>query len=264
MATATVWEEVRKALSAATWTADRALYRYEWMRFERDLDETGRRILSEKRSYDRRFLSQPFVAADPNQLAAKGFVEILPGGSWQYYAPDAKVLLSDAFLDTHCFGLTSEERDGTLLIGLAFEPISGRRLTEVAGVLWLELTTARLRSVEFTYVNLQPGLNGGGGDLTLVDLPNGTWIVKEWAIRMPTITQIRDHRTGTTRFRVTGYKAAGGVVPARVDQHRRRGVGRPVRGVSMPVPTGPAIRIAHRPPPRSPGRRSPGSSRAAA
>ena len=167
LATATVWEEVRKALASATWTSDRAMYRFEWMRFERTLDRTGRRVLSEQRRYVRRgFGSQAFTAADPRDLAAKGFVEILPGGDWQYSAPDAKVLLSDAFLDTHCFKLTSEERNDTLLIGLVFEPISGRRLTDVAGVLWLEPVTARLRSAEFTHMNLLPGLNEGGGDLT--------------------------------------------------------------------------------------------------
>jgi hypothetical protein len=212
MATATVWEEVRKALASATWTSDRAIYRFEWMRFERKLDQTGRRVLSEQRRYDRRFSPQPFTAADPRELAANGFVWILPGGNWQYWAPDAKVLLSDAFLDTHCFKLTSEERDGTLLIGLVFEPISGRRLTDVAGVLWLEPATARLRSVQFTYMNLMPGLHGGGGTLTFVDLPNGTWIVKEWTIRMPTVTETRDSRTGNVRFRVTGYHSTGGSV----------------------------------------------------
>ena len=40
LATATVWEEVRKALASATWTSDRAMYRFQWMRFERKLDQT--------------------------------------------------------------------------------------------------------------------------------------------------------------------------------------------------------------------------------
>ncbi len=213
LATATVWEEVRKALASATWTSDRGMYRFVWIRFERTLDRTGRRVLSGRRYVHRGLGSQPFTAADPRELAANGFVEILPEGDWRYSAPDAKVLLSDAFLDTHCFKLTTEERDGTLLIGLVFEPISGRRLTDVAGVLWLELATARLRSVQFTYMNLLPGLSHeGGGDVTFVDLPNGTWIVKDWAIRMPTITQSRDSRTGEIRYRVTGYRSEGGSV----------------------------------------------------
>ena len=213
LATATVWEEVRKALAAATWTSDREMYRFEWTRFERKLDQTGRRVLSEQRRYNRRgFGSQPFTAAEPSELATKGFVEILPDGNWQYWVSDAKVLLSDLFLDTHCFKLTSEERDGALLIGLVFEPISGRRLTDISGVLWLEPTTARLRSVDFTYRNLLPGLNEGGGDLTFLNLPNGTWIVKAWTIRMPTINQIQDSRTGEIRFRVTGYRSEEGSV----------------------------------------------------
>ena len=45
-----------------------------------------------------------------------------------------------------------------------------------------------------------------------MDLPNGTWIVKDWTIRMPTITQLRDSQTGRPRFRVTGYRSEGGSV----------------------------------------------------
>ena len=48
--------------------------------------------------------------------------------------------------------------------------------------------------------------------MTFVDLPNGTWIVKDWAIRMPMITGTRDSRTGVIRYSVTGYRTEGGSV----------------------------------------------------
>ncbi len=41
LATATVWEEVRKALAAATWTTERELYRFAWFRYVRELDAQG-------------------------------------------------------------------------------------------------------------------------------------------------------------------------------------------------------------------------------
>ena len=61
VATATVWEEARKALTAVTWTSDREIYRFAWKRFQRGMDATGRRILSERRTFNRQFTSQPFT-----------------------------------------------------------------------------------------------------------------------------------------------------------------------------------------------------------
>ena len=124
------------------------------------------------------------------------------------------MLLSDAFLDTHCFKLQSGEREGRALIGLTFEPLGNRRLTDVSGVLWLDQATARLLSIEYRYTNLRegPADHDAGGDLTLVNLPNGTWIVKEWSIRMPVITELRNARTSRSTYQVTGYRVEGAVV----------------------------------------------------
>jgi hypothetical protein len=215
MATATVWAEARKALEAATWSTEREMYQFAWMRFERSLDESGRRILREQRSFNRHFTSQPFSAADPKKLAAGGFVETLRNGEWQYYAPDASVLLSDPFLDTHCMRLERREQDGTRMIGLAFEPISGRSLPDVAGVVWLDQGTAQLRTIEYKYVNLLRELGNNhdaGGELNFVALPNGTWIVKDWRIRMPRISEERDIQGRIRRYVVTAYQDEGGSV----------------------------------------------------
>jgi hypothetical protein len=222
VATATVWDEARKALAAATWTTDREMYQFSWMKYSRDLDASGRRVLKEQRSFDRHFTSQTFVALDPNELAAHGFVQLVGGGSietkpgaeWQYYAPDATVMLSDPFLDTHCFRLERKEVDGVRLIGLAFEPIAGRSLPDVAGTIWLEQANARLRSLEFRYVNLLRGLaeQDGRGEINFMELPNGTWIVKDWFIRMPRLAEERDNAGRTRRFVVKGYQDDGGIV----------------------------------------------------
>ena len=214
IATATVWEEARKALAAARWTEDRGLYRFTWARFEREVAADGRRVLEETRSLNRRFTPAPFVAVDLDLLTNKGFMEVLPGSGTRYYAPDATVLLSDAFLDTHCFRLQDREAEGGHLLGLVFEPIPGRDLPEVSGVLWLEEETARLRALEYRYVNhpLRIPSNEGGGDLVFADLPNGTWVVKEWRIRMPNLAQEFDRRGGFRRWLITGYRDAGGIV----------------------------------------------------
>ncbi|HZD06306.1 MAG TPA: carboxypeptidase-like regulatory domain-containing protein, partial [Longimicrobiales bacterium] len=91
LATARVWEEARKALAAAQWTAERELYRFSWERYVRDVAPDGERILSEERTSHRRFTSQPFEAADTRLLAREGFVR-RDGDEVVYYAPDARVL----------------------------------------------------------------------------------------------------------------------------------------------------------------------------
>jgi hypothetical protein len=215
LSAATVWEEVRKALDAATWTAERGVYSFNWARYQRDLDENGRRILSETRTNERGYTASPFVAADPGELTAKGFVEQLPGGDLQYSAPDARVLLSDEFLDTHCFRI-AEGQNVEGRIGLAFEPLEDSPLRDIEGVLWIDRSTAMLQSLEFRYTNLIAGLDqhNAGGDLTFEHLPNGTWIVQEWNIRMPIVEELRTgRRLGNLRnLYVSGYDAEGGVV----------------------------------------------------
>jgi len=99
------------------------------------------------------------------------------------------VLLSDAFLDTHCFNLRTDGEAAPGLIGLAFEPVRGRPRPDIGGTLWLDPSTAQLERLDFTYRNLNLPrtliTSGIGGSLEFEALPNGTWIVDSWRIRMP-------------------------------------------------------------------------------
>lgn len=188
LAVTRVWDEARKALSAAAWTQDRGYYQYEMMNIKRRLEPDGHRILGEERSYNRGYMAAPYVSRPADSLVYGGFARITPRESL-YWAPDAEVLLSDAFLDTHCFNLKTDPQDAPGLIGLAFEPVSGRRLPDIGGTLWLDLGTSRLERLEFTYRNLELPrtilTSGIGGTLEFEALPNGTWIVNSWRIRMP-------------------------------------------------------------------------------
>jgi hypothetical protein len=150
---------------------------------------------------------------DPARLIAEGFAETPSGGRWVYAAPDATVLLSDAFLDTHCFRLERGDDGGAGLLGLAFEPLAGRRMVEVSGTLWMDPASGRLRELEYRYVNLPGELRDGlvGGELFFAGMPNGTWIVKEWRIRMPR-GSIEQDPFGRRRAVVFGYEEEGGVV----------------------------------------------------
>jgi len=78
------------------------------------------------------------------------------------------------------------------LVGLAFEPVRGRNVPEVTGVLWMDRATAELRRVEYRYVNGPPESNEPevGGTVEFERLQDGPWIVRRWVIRMPVAERV--------------------------------------------------------------------------
>lgn len=230
VATAELWSEARKALNATQLTQlaqaasksrrDPHRFAVRWRTFKRDLEpHTLTPIRDEQVELEGETVT-PFVSADPEMLARDGYLSgtIETGGT--YYAPDAAILLSDRFLDTHCFRLQAADRDRRDdLIGLAFEPVG---LTshvraghvDVRGVLWLDRTSAELRYMEYTYVNLpiEANTQQAGGRLEFRPLPDGRWIVWRWYIRTPGLerqrislnSQTSDWRTEVARIHENG------------------------------------------------------------
>ena len=183
--TATVWEEARKALDLANRTQAERLYRYRLRNVLRDLGGPGMQVRSEQVADTTGASAQPFFSAPLAELAANGFIQQV-GDSLRYYAPDAEVLLSDAFLDTHCFRIAAAS-DTPGVVGLAFEPVRGRRMADVRGVLWVDRATSELRWLDYAYTNAPlPGPEGvPGGRIEFKRLPNAAWIVSRWLVRMP-------------------------------------------------------------------------------
>ncbi|MBA2670342.1 MAG: carboxypeptidase regulatory-like domain-containing protein, partial [Gemmatimonadetes bacterium] len=144
-------------------------------------------------------------AAAAAELMQVGFVQQV-GDSVVYHAPAAHVLLSDEFLDGHCFSVRrATDRPG--MIGLAFEPMSRRRhIPGVAGVLWLDESTAELRQMEYHYTRFPPAPagrfavapdpSGFGGSLDFDLLENGAWIVSAWRLLVPSRQVVREWRGG--------------------------------------------------------------------
>lgn len=187
LAVARAWEEARKALAAAAWTEDRGLYRYEMLVIRRRLDGRGRRVEREDRIRAQALAPAPFASRPADSLLAHGFARFTEAGS-EFWGPDAEVLLSDLFLDTHCFRLAGRQDESGEPVGLEFEPVPGREVAEISGTMWLDPVSARLARLDFRYVNLDvhPRLMeaapGGGAEFRT--LPNGTWIVPSWHLRM--------------------------------------------------------------------------------
>ncbi len=194
-----VWEEARKALIAAAWTQERGMYHYEMLRIKRNLDREGRRIESEDRSYGQGYSEAPYVARPADSLAVSGFARFTESES-VFWAPDAGVLLSDAFLDTHCFRVEAGGSEAPGRVGLAFEPLSERTVPEISGTLWVDPVTARLSWLEYRYVNLNIPRSllaaSPRGRVEFQELPNGTWIVTSWSIRMPRPGVVSHFRSG--------------------------------------------------------------------
>jgi hypothetical protein len=235
VAMAQLWNEARKALKTtqltqlaqATAKARRDPHRFHvrWRKFRHDLAPQTLDVMHSEQVELEGETVTPFVSEDPVLLARDGYVTggymtgAVESGS-VFYAPDADVLLSDLFLDTHCFRLQAPDHDRRDdLIGLAFEPVgqaNDRRIghVDVRGVLWLDRASAELRYMEYSYTNLpfDVSTRHAGGQLEFRPLPDGRWIVWRWYIRMPTLerkrlmlsSQLSDWRTEVVQVREDG------------------------------------------------------------
>ncbi len=210
-----VWDEARKALSATAWTGQQPYFRFDAVLHTRSLDPRGRPVgeplLEEARFYGR----HPFRSIPARDLVLGGFVQE-PPGLVAYYAPDADVLLSDAFVRRHCFRLERGRNGSAGLLGLRFETVPQSRLPDIEGVMWLDPRSAELRSLDFRYVNLEgpADAEGLGGQVDFARLPSGAWIVRRWWIRTPVIRWIEGRLRRPGRLRLTGIDEGGGQVVA--------------------------------------------------
>ena len=224
--TAVLWEEIRKALTASELTREEAYNPIQLRVVERTLDTEGH-TLSEAWSPWTTTRQSPFVATSPAELSRSGYLLREDGkpvdfrasdvaeAQLQWHGPDAMVLLSSEFERDHCFQVVAGSGATQGLIGLAFEPIEGRKLPDIAGTLWVDRETAELRHVEFEYVNtgLPSRVNRGGGRIEFERLPTGEWIVREWTLRYPRIVLGRRSRD----FSLSGLSEVGGQAgPARM------------------------------------------------
>jgi hypothetical protein len=196
MAAATLWEEARKALDAVAWTERQGMLRHELVVYERDLDPNTLEITGSRSwTLSDVYRGSPWLtitsdsAITADSLAASGYIRRSQDGGYAYTGPDANVLLSDMFARFHCFGIREGQDDRTGFVGLAFEPVLGRSVPEVTGVLWLDQRTAALRFLDYQYVNNPVGIESEkiGGRVEFERLPTGAWIVRRWWIRMPIV-----------------------------------------------------------------------------
>ncbi|HEX8693336.1 MAG TPA: carboxypeptidase regulatory-like domain-containing protein [Longimicrobium sp.] len=210
----TLWEEARKALRGTRGTEEARPYRYlvrRWTRATRAGDDL---VLQDSSGTQSAFLAKPFVSVPAYRLEL-GWVQAERGNT-VYFAPDADILTSGFFQESHCFHVAEAPRGHRDWVGLAFEPVRERRVPDVEGVLWLDAATAELRRLEYRYTGLNirgPVAGRLGGEVDFHRLPDGAWIVRSWRIRLP---MVEEQSTAVGGFRhlavITALREEGGDV----------------------------------------------------
>ncbi len=249
-----LWEEARKALDAVAWLRRQGGLRYDYVRFRRRRNARSLEVVSQElEGGEGWYRSGPFASIDHATLIKDGYVRKSPAGGWEFSAPDAGVLLSDDFADAHCLSVVEPDDGAPGLVGLAFEPIRGRDVSDVKGRLWLDGETAELRFLEYRYTDLPWSIPDRdiGGRVAFRRLPEGPWIVEQWWIRMPELgvrppepmDGVRRDRLVVLAYLEEGgwvdrarhasgrvlWRAASGMLEGQV----RTASGRPMRGIEV-------------------------------
>ncbi|HSJ29781.1 MAG TPA: carboxypeptidase regulatory-like domain-containing protein [Longimicrobiales bacterium] len=216
-----LWDAVRTALTVTAWTGETGSIRYSMMNHTRELDAAQRNIEREERVPVYATTALPYGAVGPEQLARDGYLVTEGDVSW-LLGLDADVLLSESFLDSHCFRMVPS-RD-TTRVGLGFTPLRSDGRTDVSGVLWVNRSTAELQHLEFEFEALPEHMRrfGASGEVHFERLGTGAWIVTRWWIRSPRVST----RPVSRRYQLAGYREDGGTVtsvevidPAFHDRH---------------------------------------------
>jgi hypothetical protein len=109
------------------------------------------------------------------------------GDRWEYYGPDADVLLDPDFTNAYCFRIADRDRTRRGQIGLSFAaPDRQKDRVDIVGTLWIDTIARALRDIEFTYT----GIGGladyvkSGGKTSFREMANGSVVVDRWSVRL--------------------------------------------------------------------------------
>jgi len=188
---ATLLSQGRAALTSTVSALDGVASASRWVTSISHTDHAGVRLAEDLVASGEDSSATPFGGLDPSRLAAEGYV-VSVGDSTVYRAPDAHVLLSDEFMETHCFRVLRERAADSSDVALSFEPVSSgpTTKTDITGTMVFERSSGRLRRVAFKYVGIEHALDaaGAGGMLHFAEVAPGRWIVASWWIRMPRLS----------------------------------------------------------------------------
>jgi hypothetical protein len=197
-----LWEQAHVALAATSFVETSASLDMRVVRLEGTVENDGSHAKVDSARARETISSRPFATTPAETLSAAGYVRQRHDGSVVFDVPGADAFLSDAFVATHYFRVEDPPGDHRDWIGIGFRPAEEPDTTaDIAGVMWLELATAELRRLEFTYVNvlffpqricdntkgwcIRGSGRGAGGSLDFARLDDGAWLIHRWTIRTP-------------------------------------------------------------------------------
>jgi hypothetical protein len=184
-----VWEEVQKALRAESITRELGIYEFDIQRTRQTRDPATMQRISKTVLQGKSVAQQPFSTLPPEEIAESGYAKVV-NGQTMIYGPTTEVLLSPGFQETHCFSLR-RARGRPDQIGLQFKPISGRKVTDIEGTIWIDDQTAELRRLEFKYKRVPSDLALGSytGFAEFQRLEAGAWIIGSWELNTPGVVE---------------------------------------------------------------------------
>lgn len=208
-----LWEQARRALFSVAVVQEQELVEYDVHTFHHEFQrrQGQPRTLASDTTTVR---GRPFESFPAEALVREGFA-VGDGDGIILYAPDAQVLLSDAFLDSHCLYVEAGPEGGTDRVGLGFEPMEGHPVPGIAGVVWLDVKSGALQEVEYVYteVPLLGILDRAGGRIEFRELEHGGWIVQRWRVRTVHLGGLMDwDGLGELPESFLGYEESGGEV----------------------------------------------------
>ena len=216
---AELWENARTALLATAISDRDSLVRRRLIRYQRSRDPTTLAIRNEQvRAFDAMGGTNGgfFRSISADSLSKVGYWQRNGTGSARFHGPDENALLSAEFLADHCFTVADADSTRRDLVGLSFQPAESRQgghtPPEIRGTIWLDRQTSELRTLEFNWVTLPPGIPDLplGGFVRYSRLSWGPWFVQNWWLRMPEGLTV-ERGTNAGRF---GVLEEGGVVQA--------------------------------------------------
>ncbi|HVX38846.1 MAG TPA: carboxypeptidase regulatory-like domain-containing protein [Gemmatimonadaceae bacterium] len=184
-----LWEQARDGLLASVVARQTKPAFATTLTYQREYAGGSKRLEQEITRRDSGQTSRPFAAvASPRSFVVTGYM-IEDAGSRTYFAPDADVLLDDTFEATHCFSLEPSDSAHPGEVGVAFAPIPGDTLVNVAGTIWMDAGTPQLRRVVFKYTRLEPAALafGAGGRISFQTVSSGVTFVDRWSLRLPVL-----------------------------------------------------------------------------
>lgn len=178
-----VWREARRTLRLADWSMRESGLAIVTRGYARAFGDLPRVRWPDSVWVDTVFGAPPFVPVAMATARDSGLFQPRTGAA-RFYAPGPDYILSDDFLESHCFAL---RRSGQR-IGLDFFPVSKGGEGEIRGTLWLDRDARALQQIEFKYGDVARPVvvRGAEGTLDFASTTEGYSIIRRWIIRVPT------------------------------------------------------------------------------